>query len=373
MGICRTGEGAIDEPGPGSEHGADATARAAGHSYGSGGPPLEHAEVQRDDTLQDPRTVFQIVKRHYARYTAEMVQDMCGISVADFEYLARAITENSGRERTTCFAYAVGWTQHSLGAQFIRAAAILQLLLGNMGRPGGGIMALRGHASIQGSTDIPTLFNLLPGYLPMPSAGRHDTLDEYLATIGSKQQKGYWANADAYTISLLKAWWGEAANADNGWAYDYLPRLTGAHGTYETVMGMLDDEVEGYFLLGQNPAVGSAHGRMQRLAMAHLKWMVVRDLNLIESATWWKDSPEIESGELRTEDIETEVFFLPAATHVEKAGSFTQTQRLLQWRHQAVAPPGNVRASCSSSLNSANGSGKSSPIPTTNGTGRCST
>src|SRR6476620_9857921 len=205
-------------------------------------------------------------------------------------------------------------------------------------------MALRGHASIQGSTDIPTLFNLLPGYLLMPSAGRHDTLEEYLAVVGSKQQKGYWANADAYTISLLKAWWGEAANADNDWAYDYLPRLTGAHGTYETVMGMLDDEVEGYFLLGQNPAVGSAHGRMQRLAMAHLKWMVVRDLNLIESATWWKDGPEIESGELRTEDIETEVFFLPAATHVEKAGSFTQTQRLLQWRHQAVAPPGECQS-----------------------------
>jgi formate dehydrogenase major subunit len=338
------GNGGIDEPGPGSEHGADATARAAGHAFGSGGPPLEHAEVQRDDTLQDPRTVFQIVKRHYARYTAEMVQDMCGIGAEDFGYLARSITENSGRDRTTCFAYAVGWTQHSLGAQFIRAAAILQLLLGNVGRPGGGIMALRGHASIQGSTDIPTLFNLLPGYLPMPSAGRHDSLDDYLSIIGSKQQKGFWADADAYTISLLKAWWGDAANADNNWAYDYLPRLTGAHGTYETVMGMLDDEVEGYFLVGQNPAVGSAHGRMQRLAMSHLKWLVVRDLNLIESATWWKDGPEIESGELRTEDIETEVFFLPAATHVEKAGSFTQTQRLLQWRHQAVAPPGDCQS-----------------------------
>ncbi len=184
------GEGAIDEPGPNREHGAEASARAAADTFGSGGPPLEHAEVQRDDTLQDPRTVFQIVKRHYARYTPEMVRDMCGINVADFEYLARSITENSGRDRTTCFAYAVGWTQHSLGAQFIRAAAILQLLLGNVGRPGGGIMALRGHASIQGSTDIPTLFNLLPGYLPMPSAGRHDSLSEYLAASWVKTAKG---------------------------------------------------------------------------------------------------------------------------------------------------------------------------------------
>jgi formate dehydrogenase major subunit len=326
------------------EHGASASARAAGEGYGSGGPPLAHARVQRDDTLQHPRTVFQILKRHYARYTPEMVRDVCGISIEDFDYLARSIIENSGRERTTCFAYALGWTQHTLGAQFIRTATILQLLLGNIGRPGSGIMALRGHASIQGSTDIPTLFDLLPGYLPMPTAGIHDTFREYVDAVGPKQQKGFWANADTYMVSLLKAWWGEAACEDNDWAYDYLPRLTGPHGTYQTVMSMLADEVEGYFLLGQNPAIGSANGRMQRMGMSHLKWLVVRDLNLIESATWWKDGPEIASGELRTEDIETEVFFFPAAAHVEKAGSFTQTQRLLQWRHKAVDPPGDSQS-----------------------------
>ena len=334
----------IASPGGGHEHGTSASASASGDIHGSGGPPLKHARVQRDDTLQHPQTVFQILKRHYARYTPEMVRDVCGISVEDFDYLARAITENSGRERTTCFAYAVGWTQHTLGAQFIRTATILQLLLGNVGRPGSGIMALRGHASIQGSTDIPTLFDLLPGYLPMPKAGTHDTFQEYVNAVGSKKQKGFWADADAYTVSLLKAWWGDAARDDNDWAYDYLPRLTGPHGTYQTVTGMLADEVEGYFLLGQNPAIGSANGRMQRLGMSHLKWLVVRDLRLIESATWWKDGPEIESGELRTEDIETEVFFLPAASHVEKAGTFTQTQRLLQWRHQAVAPPGQCQS-----------------------------
>ena len=338
--------GHVEGPGGGHEHGADASARAAGDELGGAGPALAHAQVLRDDTLQHPRTVFQILKRHYARYTPEMVKNMCGISIEDFDYLANSIVENSGRERTTCFAYAVGWTQHTLGAQFIRTATILQLLLGNVGRPGSGIMALRGHASIQGSTDIPTLFNLLPGYLPMPKAGTHDTLADYLDAVGSKQQKGFWANADAYTVSLLKAWWGDAARADNDWAYDYLPRLSGPHGTYQTVMGMLDDEVEGYFLLGQNPAVGSAHGRMQRLGMAHLKWLVVRDLNLIESATWWKDGPEIASGELETEKIETEVFFFPAASHVEKAGSFTQTQRLLQWRHKAVEPPGDCQSEC---------------------------
>ena len=336
--------GTIGGPRADQEHGATKAEAAEGHQFGAGGPPLEHAEVERDETLQDPRTVFQILKRHYSRYTPELVAEACGISVDDFHHVARAITENSGRDRTTAWVYSVGWTQHTLGAQFIRGAAIIQLLLGNMGRPGGGIMALRGHASIQGSTDIPTLYNILPGYLAMPMAGTHDTWQEYIEAIGSKAQKGFWANADAYAVSLMKAWWGEKATAENDWCFDYLPRLSGAHGTYQTVMAMLDDQVEGYFLLGQNPAVGSAHGRLQRMGMSHLKWLVVRDLAMIESATFWKDGPEIATGELRTEDIDTEVFFMPAASHVEKSGTFTQTQRMLQWHHKAVDPPGDARS-----------------------------
>ncbi len=317
--------------------------RAAGHELGGHGPTMEGSSVVRDDTLQHPRCVYQVLKRHYARYTPEMVERVCGVPQEQFLEVCRAVTANSGRERTTAWVYSVGWTHHSVGVQYIRGAAIIQLLLGNMGRPGGGILALRGHASIQGSTDIPTLFNILPGYLPMPKAGEHDLFEDYLGAIHSPGQKGFWANADAYTVSLLKAYWGEAATKDNGFAFDYLPRLTGDHGTYQTVLDMHDGKVEGYFVVGQNPAVGSAHGKLQRLAMAKLKWLVVRDVNMIESATFWKDGPEIATGELRTEDIDTEVFFLPAATHVEKAGSFTQTQRLLQWRHKAVDPPGDAR------------------------------
>ncbi|MGX0886113.1 formate dehydrogenase major subunit [Kocuria rhizophila] len=323
--------------------GHEQRAKAGGQQFGSGGAPVGTGTPKRDKTLQHPRTVFQILKRHFSRYTPEMVRETCGISEEDFAYLARSVTENSGRDRTTCFAYAVGWTQHTLGAQFIRTASILQLLLGNMGRPGGGIMALRGHATIQGSTDIPTLFNLLPGYLPMPSVTAQ-TLDDYVDGIRTTNQKGYWANARSYAVNLLKSWWGDAATAENDYAYDYIPRINGAHGTYQTLMSMLKDQVEGYFLLGQNPAVGSANGRLQRMGMSHLKWLVVRDLNMIESATWWKDGPEIASGELKTEDIDTEVFFMPAATHVEKSGSFTQTQRLVQWRHQAVTPPGDAQS-----------------------------
>jgi formate dehydrogenase major subunit len=259
-----------------------------------------------------------------------------------FRQVCELVTENSGRDRTTAFAYAVGWTQHTVGVQYIRAAAVLQTLLGNIGRPGGGILALRGHASIQGSTDIPTLFNLLPGYIPMPHAHTNEDLDSFVHAEAAS--KGFWGDMRSYLVSLLKAYWGDAATPDNDFCFDYLPRLTGSHSTYETVMAQMEGVCKGYFLMGENPAVGSANAKMQRLGMANLDWLVVRDFSLIESATWWKDGPEIETGELRTEDIRTEVFFLPAAAHTEKDGSFTNTQRLLQWHHQAVEPPGEARS-----------------------------
>jgi formate dehydrogenase major subunit len=314
---------------------------ARGEAHGSGGAAVS-GEIHTDETLTHPRCVFQILKRHYARYTPELVEQVCGVPQETFRRVCELVTENSGRDRTTAFAYAVGWTQHTVGAQYIRTAAILQSLLGNIGRPGGGILALRGHASIQGSTDIPTLFNLLPGYIPMPHAHRNQTLEKFVAAEGA--EKGYWGNMRSYLVSLLKAWWGPAATEDNDYAFGYLPRLTGAHSTYETVMAQLEGTCRGYFLMGENPAVGSANAKLQRLGMAELDWLVVRDFSLIESATWWKDGPEIETGELRTEEIGTEVFFLPAAAHTEKSGSFTNTQRLIQWHRQAVEPRGDARS-----------------------------
>ncbi|WP_067185167.1 formate dehydrogenase [Microtetraspora niveoalba] len=323
--------------------GGGSSVRSAGRSemHGGAGMPMRGTPL-RDETMRHPRCVLQILKRHYARYTPEMVERVCGIPRDLFAEVCRHLTENSGPERTASFVYAVGWTQHSDGSQFIRAASILQLLLGNIGRPGGGIQALRGHASIQGSSDIPTLFNLLPGYIPMPHAHQHETLDEFVQA--DSPQKGYWAQMRAYTVSLLKAWWGPSARPDNDFRFDYLPRLTGSHSTYDTVMAQLDGTCKGYLLLGENPAVGSANAKMQRLAMANLDWLVVRDFRLIESATWWKDGPETETGELRTEDVATEVFFFPAAAHTEKDGSFTNTNRLVQWHHQAVGPPGDARS-----------------------------
>jgi formate dehydrogenase major subunit len=318
-------------------------ATASGLQHESHGPGVPR-QVERDETLQHPRCVYQVLKRHFARYTPEMVERVCGVPPEQLLEVCQAWTANSTRERTTTLVYSVGWTQHSTGVQYIRAGAILQLLLGNIGRPGGGILALRGHASIQGSTDIPTLFNLLPGYLPMPQAAQHATFEDWVGAIHHPDQKGFWGHARAYGVSLLKAYWGDAATAANDFAYGYLPRLTGDHGTYRQVLDMIDGRIMGYFLLGQNPAVGSAHGKAQRLGLANLDWLVVRDLFEIESATFWKDGPEVATGEIVPEECRTEVFLLPAASHVEKEGTFTQTQRLLQWREKAVEPPGDCRS-----------------------------
>jgi formate dehydrogenase major subunit len=303
----------------------------------------EGRDPATDPTLQHPRCVYQVLKRHFARYTPETVERVCGVSREQFLDVCREWTANSNRERTTALVYSVGWTQHSVGAQYIRCGAIVQLLLGNIGRPGGGIFALRGHASIQGSTDIPTLFNLLPGYLPMPTV-EHTDLRTYIDAARAKGHKGFGWNVDAQTVSLLKEYFGDAATVDNDFGFGWLPRIDGDHGTYRTVMDMIDGKVAGYFLLGQNPAVGSAHGKLQRLGMANLDWLVVRDLVEIESATFWKDSPEIETGEIVPEECGTEVFLMPAASHVEKDGTFTQTQRMLQWRTKAVEPSGDRRS-----------------------------
>jgi formate dehydrogenase major subunit len=307
------------------------------------GAGMHGGKIHRDDTLEHPRCVFQILRRHFSRYTPEMVQRICGIAPDDFLAVAQALIENSGRERTTAFCYAVGWTQHTAGVQMIRTASILQLLLGNIGRPGGGIMALRGHASIQGSTDIPTLYDLLPGYLHMPRAAEAELdLETYIETGGAK--RGWWSNFDKYIVSLLKAWFGEAATEENGYGFGAIPRISGNHSHFATTLRMLDGGVEGFFVMGQNPAAGSQHSGLQRRALAKLKWLVVRDLAEIETATFWRGSPEIESGELRTEDIQTEVFLMPAASHVEKEGCFTNTQRLVQFRDKALEPPGDARS-----------------------------
>jgi formate dehydrogenase major subunit len=322
----------------------------AGKSESNGGQG-QHGVVSSPDlnnyhqdvTLQHPRCVFQLLKKHFARYTPEMVAEYCGVSKEAFLHAAKTYCEASGPEKTGAICYALGWTQHSSGVQMIRCAAILQLLLGNMGRPGGGIMALRGHASIQGSTDVPTLFDILPGYLNMPKFGEESkTLANYIAKNGART--GWWHNTDKYIVSFLKAYYGEAATPENDFGFNWLPRVTGDHSHQGYWLDMLDGKMDGLFVMGQNPAVAGPNSGMERRGLGKLKWLVVREMVETETASFWYESPEVKSGELRAEDIQTEVFLMPAAGHAEKDGTFTNTQRLLQWREKAVDPPGDSRS-----------------------------
>ncbi len=325
-----------------SEHPGHAEA-GGGHGKDRGGEAGELRDYHTDPTLQHPRCVYQVLKKHFSRYTPEMIEQHCGIPKDVFLKTAETFTSASGPDRTAAICYAVGWTQHSKGVQIIRAASVLQLVLGNIGRPGGGILALRGHASIQGSTDIPTLYDILPGYLPMPffEADSHD-FKQYLKKHSSKT--GLWANFDKYFISLLKAWYGDAATEKNNWGFDWMPRVTGDHSHFGYWLDMADGKLEGLFVMGQNPAVGAPNSRLERKAMAKLKWLVVLDMVETETASFWSDSPEVERGELDPEKIGTEVFLFPAAGQGEKDGTFTNTQRMLQWHNKAVDPPGDARS-----------------------------
>ena len=312
-------------------------------AHGAHGMSLEKGEPpERDMELEHPMCVFQVLKRHYARYTPEYVERVCGVPRERFEQLAQALSENSGPDRTSAFCYAVGWTQHTTGVQIIRAASIIQLLLGNIGRPGGGILALRGHANIQGSTDIPTLYDILPSYIPMPHPMSGGDLDHFVEKNGP--DTGAWGDLKAYTASLLKAWFGDAATPENHFGFPWLPRIDGDHSHYPMLTRMVDGACKGFIVAGQNPAVGSANATLVRKALRNLEWLVVRDFNEIETAAFWYDSPEHDAGEVSAADIGTEVFFMPAAAHTEKDGTFTNTQRLLQWHHKPVEPPVDCRS-----------------------------
>ncbi len=297
------------------------------------------AVMPRDRTLQHPRCVFQILKSHFSRYTPEMVSKVCGCTPDELVRVAELLCANSGRDRTSAIVYALGWTQHTTGVQMIRTAGIVQMLLGNMGRPGGGIMAMRGHSTIQGSTDVATLYDLLPGYLPQPAADKeHDKLDDYVAREGLPT--GYWANFRKFIVSLLKAWYGDAATPDNDFCFSWLPRVDADYSQLAYFDRMAKGEVKGYFLFGQNPGGGGPNAGLHRAGLRNLDWLVVADWFEIESAVFWKNDPTGPP----TSDIKTEVFFLPAAGAPEKEGSLTNTQRMLQWHDKAIDPIGDSRS-----------------------------
>ncbi|MDP9143915.1 MAG: formate dehydrogenase-N subunit alpha [Actinomycetota bacterium] len=291
---------------------------------------------KRDLTLSDPNSVFQLMKRHYSRYTPEMVERVCGIPKEKFVQVAQLFCENSGPEKTGSITYALNLTQHTNGVQNIRALCMLQTLLGNIGRPGGGVVALRGHANVQGATDLELLYHELPGYLPMPLRDQHPDLTTYLERETPKG--GFWINRPKFMVSLLKAWFGDKATAENEYGYQWLPKRASAdaYSHQHMFVDMYKGIIKGFLADGQNPAVGGPNAKLARAALGKLEWLVVKDIFLTETAEFWK-APGI-SGK----DIKTEVFFLPAAPSAEKDGSLTNTMRLIQWHEKAVNPPGDV-------------------------------
>ena len=237
----------------------------------------------------------------------------------------------------------MGWTHHSTGVQIIRACCIIQGLLGNVGRPGGGILALRGHTSIQGSTDIPTLYNMLPTYLPQPNAfNPHATFEEFMKV--ETVPTGWWHNFPKYMVSLLRAWYGDAVGPHNDWGYDWVPKMIGDHSQQPMTLASVDGVMKGLFVLGQNPVVGSVNSDLVERGLSKLDWMVVRDFAMTETANFWEKGRLVQRGELSPEQIGTEIFFLPSAMAAEKDGTVTNTNRLVQWHDKVVEAPGDNRS-----------------------------
>ena len=343
---AQSGEQGVESGQPGEE----GDPARAGTTPVPSGPPydalvrdLKSPPPERDTTLEDPRCVFQHMKKHFARYTPDMVSEVTGCPPELVVEVAETLLNSSGPDKTSAICYAVGWTQHTHGVQMIGAAAILQLVLGNIGRPGGGIVALRGHATIQGSTDVPTLYHSIHGYMPAPTVLKpHNTVEEYLKA--ETLPTGYWANTPKFFISYLKSMYGDAATKENDWGFGWHPRISGDHSHMPMMIAMSEGRVKGMFAMGQNPAVGGQNARYQRIALGKLDWLVVKDNFETETAAFWYKAPEVVDGSVRTEDIQTEVFFFPSAQVAEMDGTFTNTQRLIKYHHKAVDPPGDARS-----------------------------
>jgi formate dehydrogenase major subunit len=310
-----------------------------------------------DPTLASERCMFQLLKKHVERYTPEMVERICGTPKAAFLQVAEVVCSTGTADRVGTVTYALGWTQHSTGVQIIRAAAMLQLLLGNVGRPGGGVNAFRGHSNIQGATDTAGTFEILPGYLKTPT-GPQQTLVQYLeATTPTTLNKvawtsmNYWSNTPKFMISLLKAIYGASATPENEFAYAWLPKNDGNYswlyifddmyrGT-ATRAGGPEPVPEGLITFGMNPVGTGPNSKKMVAALAKLKWLVVVENVETETAIFWKAPAEYEPP--APGQIGTEVYLLPAASFAEKDGTFTNSARWLQWKWRATDPPGQAK------------------------------
>jgi formate dehydrogenase major subunit len=312
---------------------------------------------QVDPTLQHPRCVFQLLKKHVDRYTPEMVERITGTPKETFLKVCEVVTSTGNAQRVGTITYALGWTQHSIGVQIIRTAAALQLLLGNVGRPGGGVNALRGHSNIQGCTDMGGTFEILSGYLATPRGELVDlqTYCDVVTPVTLNKQAwtsmNYWSNYPKFMVSLLKALYGKSATKENEFGYSWLPKADGNYSWMyifddmyrgkSTRVGGVEPGPEGFITAGMNP-VGIGPNTSKIIgALSKLKWLVVIENYEIETATFWKAPKEY--GGPASSEIQTEVFQLPASGFAEKDGSFTNSARWAQWKWKAVDPPGSAK------------------------------
>ncbi len=302
-----------------------------------------------DPTLEHPRSVFQLMKTHYSRYTPEKVSEICGCTVDEFKKAAEMITVAHTADKSGTVLYALGWTQHSHAVQLIHCAAMVQLLMGNIGMPGGGVNAQRGHANIQGSTDMGS-WNNLPGYLKIPRAN-HTTLDEYLKAYTPKPLRpdalNYWGNTPKFTVSLLKAYYGNKATRENGFGYEWLPKPgeTENHGWGYFFDKMYEGGMDGLISFGMNPVANGPNTAKMIAALSKLKWMIVAENFETETAAFWRAkelAQKYYDGAGDASGIQTEVFLLPASCFAEKDGAFVNSSRWLQWKEAALDPPGEA-------------------------------
>jgi formate dehydrogenase major subunit len=299
----------------------------------------EKGVPRKDPTLQDPNCVFQLLKKHYSRYTIDKVSQITGTPKDKCEEVYKAIGSTSKPNRTATACYAMGWTQHTVGVQNIRAFTIVQLLLGNMGMAGGGVNAMRGEGNVQGSTDHGILFHILPGYLPSPTAALVD-LKAYIEKFTPKTKEpksvNWWGNRGKYITSYLKALYGDHATKENDFGYSWLPKLDeGMNASWLALFArMYWGQFEGFFAWGMNPACSSPGAGKAREALGKLKWMVNVNLYDNETASFWRGP------DMNPKKIKTEVFLLPCCSSVEKQGSISNSGRLAQWRYKAVEPIG---------------------------------
>jgi len=301
--------------------------------------------VKTDPTLAHPRCVFQLMKQHYARYTPEMVERVCGTPKEKFTQIAEMMASTATPTRAMTIMYALGWTQHSTGSQMIRQGAMVQLLLGNIGIAGGGMNALRGHSNIQGLTDLGLMTQLLPGYLNLP-VDSEQTWEQFVAARTQKplrpNQLSYYQNADKFLVSLMKTWWGNAATADNHWAFDYLPKLDKYYDMMQAFELMNQGKMTGYICQGFNPLAASPGKYKQNLGLAKLKFLVIMDPLATETSEFWRNYGE--HNDVDSSKIQTEVFRLPTNCFAEEEGSLTNSSRWLQWHWKGAEPPAEARS-----------------------------